>query len=187
MLATWSPWLSSQRGGNKTLGHTSFLKSRQVCQRFFFRIPGGSRTAHSGSCSQPAASLPLSAPPPTLSPHFPVQRIFRLPRHRSRIRGALWCSSFGFYAAPLDATPSGCLTHCVHRIYCADKQHGFPPHTHPSFPLVHSFCAYWTEAYSEMVSKHQKSKSTKIFPAGRACVVVCVSIRVSTKPPNVTL
>lgn len=49
-----------------------------------------------------------------------------------------------------------------------------PPHTPPSFPLVHSFCAYWTEAYSEMVSKHQKSKSTKIFPAGCACVVVCV-------------
>lgn len=61
------------------------------------------------------------------------------------------------------------------------------PHTPPSFPLVHSFCAYWTEAYSEMASKHQKSKSTKIFPAGCACVVVCVHPRLCKTSQRHTL
>lgn len=125
-LMCWPPGVLGchlRKKKKKPFGHTSFLKSRQVCQRFFFRIPGGSRTAHPGSCSQPAASLPLSAPltPP---PHFPVQRIFRFPRLGSRTRGALWCNYFGSYAAPLDAMQSGCLNHCSP---CADQQHASLP------------------------------------------------------------
>lgn len=56
----------------------------------------------------------------------------------------------------------------------------------PSFPLIHPFYSYESEAHSEMASKHQQFKSTKISPAGCACVC-CVSIRAYAKPPNITL
>lgn len=55
-----------------------------------------------------------------MTPDFPVQRISRLPRLHSRIRGALWCNYFGSYAAPLDATQSGCSL-CLLHLLCRSK------------------------------------------------------------------
>lgn len=107
----------AQVSENRSLGHTSFWKSRQVCGWFFFRIPWGGRTAAEASkvCpEQEAHALQLCSLPPPPHPHPaclqkdpPASWAVGL---GSRIQGRLQCHSFGSNPATSDATQAGRLT-----------------------------------------------------------------------------
>lgn len=111
---------------NISLGHTSFLKRRQVRRQLFFRISGGREPGGFHRHGSPNLSSPGSSCCPALLP-VPFPR--RLPPLYKKTRqipgklesvgeswGTLQCNSFGSNTAPSDATQPGRLAQLTVRM-----------------------------------------------------------------------